>query len=119
MTYVIGAPCIDVKDRACVDECPVDCIYEGERSLYIHPDECVDCGACEPVCPVEAIYYEDDLPPALTPYLDDNAAFFAEPLPGVAEPLGSPGGAAKLGIVPGDTPLVAGHPIIPGHVHSE
>ena len=52
MTYVIGEPCIDVMDRACVDECPVDCIYEGERALYIHPDECVDCGACEPVCPV-------------------------------------------------------------------
>ena len=62
MTYVIGEPCVDVLDRACVEECPVDCIYEGERMLYIHPDECVDCGACEPVCPVEAIYYEDDLP---------------------------------------------------------
>ena len=48
VTYVIGLPCVDVKDRACVEECPVDCIYEGERSLYIHPEECVDCGACEP-----------------------------------------------------------------------
>ena len=65
MTYVIGAPCVDIKDRACVDECPVDCIYEGARMLYIHPDECVDCGACEPVCPVEAIYYEDDVPEPL------------------------------------------------------
>src|SRR3546814_11466994 len=64
VTYVIALPCVDVKDRACIDECPVDCIYEGERSLYIHPDECVDCGACEPVCPVEAIYYEDELPEA-------------------------------------------------------
>ena len=62
MTYVIALPCVDLKDRACIDECPVDCIYEGDRMLYIHPDECVDCGACEPVCPVEAIYYEDDLP---------------------------------------------------------
>ena len=62
MTYVIALPCVDVKDRACVDECPVDCIYEGNRMLYIQPDECVDCGACEPVCPVEAIYYEDDTP---------------------------------------------------------
>jgi NAD-dependent dihydropyrimidine dehydrogenase PreA subunit len=62
MTYVIGEPCVDVLDRACVEECPVDCIYQGERMLYIHPDECVDCGACEPVCLVEAIYYEDDLP---------------------------------------------------------
>ncbi len=61
MTYVIALPCVDVKDKACIDECPVDCIYEGDRMLYIHPDECVDCGACEPVCPVEAIYYEDDL----------------------------------------------------------
>jgi NAD-dependent dihydropyrimidine dehydrogenase PreA subunit len=111
MTYVIGEPCIDVKDRACVDECPVDCIYEGGRSLYIHPDECVDCGACEPVCPVEAIYYEDDLPADLEPYKDDNARFFAEPLPGHDAPIGSPGGAAKLGVVDGDTELVAGHPV--------
>jgi NAD-dependent dihydropyrimidine dehydrogenase PreA subunit len=110
MTYVIGQPCVDVKDRACVDECPVDCIYEGDRSLYIHPDECVDCGACEPVCPVEAIYYEDDLPDALTPYLADNAAFFAEPLPGRDQPLGSPGGAARSGVIGVDTPLVASVP---------
>mgnify|MGYP002508366881 CR=1 FL=1 len=63
MAYVIAQPCVDVKDKACVDECPVDCIYEGLRSLYINPNECVDCGACEPVCPTEAIFYEDDLPP--------------------------------------------------------
>jgi NAD-dependent dihydropyrimidine dehydrogenase PreA subunit len=60
VTYVIAQPCVDVKDRGCIEECPVDCIYEGTRMLYIQPDECVDCGACEPVCPVEAIYYEDD-----------------------------------------------------------
>ena len=57
VTYVIAQPCVDLKDRACVDECPVDCIYEGKRMLYIHPDECVHCGACEPVCPVEANFY--------------------------------------------------------------
>ena len=62
MTYTIAEPCVDVKDKACIEECPVDCIYEGARMLYIHPDECVDCGACEPVCPVEAIFYEDDVP---------------------------------------------------------
>jgi len=107
MTYVIGRPCVDVKDRACVDECPVDCIYEGARMLYIHPDECVDCGACEPVCPVEAIYYEDDLPEDLQPYQDENAKFFTDVLPGRAEPLGSPGGATKLGVVEADTPMVA------------
>ena len=110
MTYVIGETCVDVLDRACVDECPVDCIYEGERMLYIHPDECVDCGACEPVCPVEAIYYEDDLPDKWSAYTADNARFFAEPLPGRAEALGSPGGAAKLGPVNADTELVAGLP---------
>jgi len=110
VTYVIGEPCVDIMDRACVDECPVDCIYEGERSLYIQPDECVDCGACEPVCPVEAIYYEDDLPDDLQPYKDDNARFFNEPLPGREQPLGSPGGAAKLGVVGADTELVAAHP---------
>ena len=110
MTYVIGEPCIDVLDRACVEECPVDCIYEGARSLYIHPDECVDCGACEPVCPVEAIYYEDDLPSNLEPYQADNTRFFAEPLPGRDTPLGSPGGAGKTGMVGADTELVASHP---------
>ena len=114
MTYVIALPCVDVKDRACVEECPVDCIYEGGRSLYIHPDECVDCGACEPVCPVEAIYYADDLPEQWAIYTADNARFFTDVLPGQGGPLGSPGGAAKLGALPADTTLVAGlapHPM--------
>src|SRR6516164_3500015 len=110
MTYVITEPCIDVKDKTCVDECPVDCIYEGERMLYIQPDECVDCGACEPVCPVEAIYYEDDLPQASSEFAADNARFFAEPLPGADKPVGSPGGAAKVGHLGVDTALVAGFP---------
>ncbi|MBB1587344.1 MAG: ferredoxin family protein [Propionibacterium sp.] len=98
MTYIIALPCVDVKDRACVEECPVDCIYEGNRMLYIHPEECVDCGACEPVCPVEAIYYEDDLPEDQEEYFDINAQFF--------ENLGSPGGAARLGPVDQDHPTV-------------
>ena len=89
MTYVIAQPCVDLKDRACVEECPVDCIYEGKRMLYIHPDECVDCGACEPVCPVEAIFYEDDTPEEWKEYYNANVDFFDD--------LGSPGGAAKLG----------------------
>ena len=110
MTYVIAQPCIDVMDRACVEECPVDCIYVGGRSLYIQPDECVDCGACEPVCPVEAIYYEDDLPEKWQPYTQDNAAFFSETLPGRDEPIGSPGGASKMGDLPVDAPLVAAAP---------
>ena len=56
------------------------CIFEGARPLYFHPDECVDCGACEPVCPVEAIFYEDDVPTQWAPFTDDNARFFTEPL---------------------------------------
>jgi len=113
MTYVIGEPCIDVVDRACVEECPVDCIYEGRRALYIHPDECVDCGACEPVCPVEAIYYEDDLPEKWHLFTEDNARFFAEALPGRTEPLGSPGGASRLGALGVDTELVTEYPAAP------
>jgi NAD-dependent dihydropyrimidine dehydrogenase PreA subunit len=77
MTYVIALPCVDLKDKACIEECPVDCIYEGDRMLYIHPDECVDCGACEPVCPVEAIYYEDDVPGGVEGLLPQaNVEFF-------------------------------------------
>jgi len=110
MTYVIAEPCIDVMDRACVDECPVDCIYEGGRSLYIQPDECIDCGACEPVCPVQAIYYEDDLPSEWSAFTADNFDFFHTVLPGATEPLGSPGGAAKVGPTGIDTPLVASFP---------
>jgi NAD-dependent dihydropyrimidine dehydrogenase PreA subunit len=94
VTYVIAEPCVDIKDKACIEECPVDCIYEGARMLFIHPDECVDCGACEPVCPVEAIYYEDDLPGEYSEYSQINADFFAE--------LGSPGGAAKVGMTEND-----------------
>ena len=55
MAFVIGESCVDVKDKSCIEECPVDCIYEGERMMYIHPTECIDCAACEQVCPVEAI----------------------------------------------------------------
>ena len=65
MAYVITTPCIDVQDQACVEVCPVDCIHfdEGQdRMLYINPDECIDCGACEPACPVTAIFAEDDVP---------------------------------------------------------
>jgi NAD-dependent dihydropyrimidine dehydrogenase PreA subunit len=64
MSYVIAESCVDVHDRACVDECPVDRIYDGVRKGYIHPDECVDCGAREAVCPVTAIFDDAESPPA-------------------------------------------------------
>jgi len=102
MTYVIALPCVDLKDKACIEECPVDCIYEGDRMLYIHPDECVDCGACEPVCPVEAIFYEDDVPADMKDFTKANADFFTD--------LGSPGGAAKLGAQDFDVPMVSALP---------
>jgi len=76
MTYVITEPCIGVKDRACVDVCPVDCIYEDEKMLYIHPDECIDCGACEPECPVNAIFPEEDVPENQKQYTALNKDIF-------------------------------------------
>jgi NAD-dependent dihydropyrimidine dehydrogenase PreA subunit len=105
MTYVIALPCVDVLDKACLDECPVDCIYEGDRMLYIHPDECIDCGGCEPVCPVEAIYYEDDLPAELRDYTAVNAEFF--PAAGGTVP----GDHAFVAALPRVTPDRAGGPV--------
>ena len=102
MTYVIALPCVDLKDKACIEECPVDCIYEGDRMLYIHPDECVDCGACEPVCPTEAIFYEDDVPAEFEVYKAANNDFFAT--------LGSPGGASKVGATSNDPDFIKALP---------
>lgn len=110
MAYVIGKECIDVMHKECVKECPADCIYEGARSLYINPYECVDCGACALICEVGAIYYETDLPEDEVQFLADNKAFFDEVLPGRDEPLGTPGGAGDLGPVGADTPYVASLP---------
>jgi NAD-dependent dihydropyrimidine dehydrogenase PreA subunit len=84
MAYVIAEPCIGTKDTACVDVCPVDCIhprkdeagFEAETQLYIHPDECIDCGACVPVCPVTAIFALEDLPEKWTSFTPVNADWF-------------------------------------------
>jgi NAD-dependent dihydropyrimidine dehydrogenase PreA subunit len=103
VTYVITSSCVDIKDMSCIEECPVDCIYEGERKLYIQPKECIDCGACEPVCPVDAIYPDRTLPADKVQDKEDNRVFFYEPLPGRDAPLGSPGGSMKLGAVEADT----------------
>jgi len=75
MTYIIVSTCLDVKDAACVDVCPVDCIYEGDRMYYINPDECIDCAACEPVCPVAAIFAEDAVPDDEKEYIEINKSF--------------------------------------------
>ena len=79
MTYVIAEPCVDVLDTACVEVCPVDCIHyeEGvDRKLYIDPDECIDCGACEPECPVSAIFPEEDVPEEWQSYIRKNYEYF-------------------------------------------
>jgi NAD-dependent dihydropyrimidine dehydrogenase PreA subunit len=104
--FIIGDPCIDVTDMSCVEECPVDCIYEGKRKLYIQPVECIDCGACEAVCPVEAIVPHRSVAPEQAEHVADNARFFAEVLPGHDAPLGAPGGSRKAGPIGTDTPLV-------------
>jgi len=106
MPYFIASPCIDVTDKSCIEECPVDCIYEGDRKLYINPGECIDCGACEPACPEGAIFTDFKAPPDMARFVADNRAFFAEPLDGRAAPLGAPGGSGKVGRVGADTDLV-------------
>ena len=81
MAYVITQPCVDVMDKSCVDVCPVDCIHyeEGtDRKLYIDPDECIDCGACEPACPVSAIFAEDDLPADQAFYAEVDALWYKD-----------------------------------------
>ena len=78
MAYVIAEPCIDVLDISCVSVCPVDCIHyeEGvDRKLFIDPNECIDCGACEPECPVEAIFPEDALPEKWQAFVRINYAY--------------------------------------------
>ncbi len=62
MAHVVAEPCFDCKYTDCVVVCPVDCFYEGAQLLFIHPEECIDCEACVPECPVEAIFHEDNLP---------------------------------------------------------
>jgi len=94
-------------DKSCIEECPVDCIYEGGRKLYINPKECIDCGACEPVCPVEAITQDRRVAEEHTEFVEDNRRFFTEPLPGRDQPIGTPGGAHKTGPIGVDTPMVA------------
>ena len=80
MTYMIAEPCVDVKNQSCVDVCPVSCIYIGDeaadRILYINPDECIECGACEPECPVTAIFHDSAVPAEWAEYTELNAKWF-------------------------------------------
>ena len=76
MTYVVTENCIKCKLTDCVEVCPVDCFYEGENMLVINPDECIDCGVCEPECPIEAI--KPDTDPGLEKWLDINTEYSAQ-----------------------------------------
>ena len=84
VAYIICEPCIGTKDTACVDVCPVDCIhprkdepaFAAAEMLYIHPDECIDCGACVPACPVEAIFSLDETPHKWTEYIATNREYY-------------------------------------------
>ena len=78
MPYVVTQACINCKHTDCVEVCPVDCFYEGPNFLVINPDECIDCNACVPTCPVEAIYADDELPDELAHYAQWNAELSAQ-----------------------------------------
>lgn len=78
VTYIITEPCIGTKDASCVEVCPVDCIYETDDQYLIHPDECIDCGACEPECPVQAIFPDTDVPPEWHDYIEKNISHFEQ-----------------------------------------
>ena len=84
MAYVIAEPCINTKDTACVDACPVDCIhpkkdevrFEEVQQLYVDPVACIDCGACVPVCPTNSMFALEDLPPEQAQFAERNAAYY-------------------------------------------
>jgi len=76
MPFVIAEPCIGVKDKSCVEVCPVNCIYEGEDQYYIHPDECIDCQACEAACPVQAIFPDNGVPEKWLSFTAKNREYF-------------------------------------------
>ncbi|MDO9443897.1 MAG: ferredoxin family protein, partial [Dehalococcoidia bacterium] len=97
MAFVITETCIDTQDQACVDVCPVDCIHfeEGkDRMLYINPAECIDCGACQPACPVTAIFPESDVPAAMARFTEINSLWYENPDAARAQVGGGGGGAA-------------------------
>ena len=80
MAYIIAEPCVDVKDESCIEVCPVDCIYTDaeDRISYIHPVECIDCGACEPACPVSAIFLAEETPSEFSAFIELNTLWFSD-----------------------------------------
>jgi ferredoxin len=80
MAFVISAACIDVKDKSCIEVCPVNCIYADadDRMCYIHPGDCIDCAVCESACPVQAIFSDKQLPGEAAPFVEINALWFQD-----------------------------------------
>ena len=78
MTFVVTEPCFGCKYTDCIVVCPAECFHEGEQMLYIDPDDCLDCDACRPECPVDAIFHEDDVPPQWAEYIELNAEMVAK-----------------------------------------
>ena len=83
MTYIIAEPCVDVKDKSCVEVCPVDCIHgtDDDKMLFINPEECIDCGACEPACPVQAIFPEEEVPEKWKGFVGKNYEYYGQTPP--------------------------------------
>ncbi|OSQ44351.1 ferredoxin FdxA [Thalassospira alkalitolerans] len=107
MTYVVTENCIKCKYQDCVEVCPVDCFYEGENFLVIHPDECIDCGVCEPECPAEAII--PDTEPNLDNWLEVNRKF-AEIWPNITRKGDAPADAAEWDGKPGKVEMLSEKP---------
>lgn len=99
MTFVVTEKCIKCKYTDCVEVCPVNCFYEGPNMLVINPDECIDCALCEPECPIQAIYSEDELPAEFQPDLALNAEL-ANNWPNISVRKAPPADAADWNNVP-------------------
>lgn len=76
MAFVVTQACVDIKDRSCMQVCPADCLFEGDRMMYINPDLCINCGACEPACPQEAIRLDEELEGDEERFISINEQFF-------------------------------------------
>ena len=99
MAFVVTQACVDIKDKSCIQVCPADCLFEGERMMYINPDLCINCGACEPVCPTQAIRFDEEL--------EDDEQVFAEANEQFFEGLDISAGGRKSGMIARDADHVA------------
>jgi ferredoxin len=105
MTFVVGENCINCKFTDCVQVCPVDCFFEGPNFLVIDPDECIDCGLCEPECPANAIFDEDDVPDDQIEFIEINAVYSKE-WPNIVEMKDHPADAEEWNGKPGKRDLL-------------